>query len=371
MRHAKNITRGFVESRRGAFRHLAGAALVVAGGISLPVRAWAASSSSDAADAALAAKVPSGTKLTVADQDDAVSIPWRLSGVGNGAPYEATIANFAGGTAVLEALISGAVDIGYVGEAPLPLAVGQGVTELVAVAANANPGSAGGYFLVVQPKSGIKTVADLRGKTVAYPPGTGRHMIVASILHDNGLSLNTDVKGVQLTGAEVAPTFASGAVDAAIILGGQYFRLGKPPIIADGAGHNWGLNVWLVRKSLLKTPAKTAAVADFVRRAVSLVNWQIAHQDAWIKANYVQKQGLTFEQGKWVDEASGGGQYDPIDRTLGAVYQQISDGLFASGALKRKIDISTFIDGRFNGIVASQNEKDGVASKLLKQPKRA
>jgi sulfonate transport system substrate-binding protein len=356
--------------RWAALAQLAGAILLAVVSALPPASALAqgAAAQTDLA-AELAAAVSPGTSLVVAEQDDAASIPWQLSGVGKGAPYKVTFANFAGGTAVLEALVAGAVDIGYVGEAPLPLAIGQGVTDLVAVAVNANPGSPGGYFLVVQPNSGIKSVADLKGETVAYPPGTGRHMIVAAILHANGLSLDSDVKSVQLTGDQVAPTFASRSVAAAIVLGNQYFRLGKPPIIADGKGYNWGLNVWLVRKSLFDNPAKAAAVADFVRRAVAFLDWQVAYPDEWIRASYVKQQGLTFEQGKWVDEVSGGGMYYPVDGTLIKVYQGIAAGLFETGALKHQVDIAPFVDGRFNRIIAWQNQRDQVMSRPLEQPK--
>ena len=40
-------------------------------------------------------------------------------------------ADFSGGAAVIEALRSGAADIGSIGEAPVPIAVDSGVTDLV------------------------------------------------------------------------------------------------------------------------------------------------------------------------------------------------------------------------------------------------
>ncbi|MCD9825242.1 ABC transporter substrate-binding protein [Bradyrhizobium japonicum] len=305
----------------------------------------------------------------MAEQQSQASAVWALSGVDKSLPYAITFANFNGGPAVLEALISGAVDIGYIGEAPLPIAVGTGVKDLVAIAIYANPGSPENYYLVAQPDKGIKTVADLKGRTVAYPPGSGRHMVLAGILHANGLELGaSSVKGVPLAGTEVAPSFASRSVDAAILLGGQYFRVGKPPIIADGRGHNWGVNVILTRKALLDDPAKAAAIADFVRRAVAFYNWQGANPDAWIRASYVKLEGLTFEQGKWLEDAAGHGAYYPIDAKSIQVFQQISDGLFATGALKQKIDIAPYVDGRFNAIIAWQNNADGVIPRPLEQP---
>jgi len=317
--------------------------------------------------ATLAAAVPKGVKLVVAEQNEQASIPWRVSGLGQGAPYTAQFANFNGGPAVLEALISGAADVGYIGEAPLPIAVAAGVDDLVAIGLLANPGSPGNYYLVAQANSGIEDVAALKGKTVAYPPGTGRHMVLASLLHANGLTLGKDVQGVQLAGAEVAPTFASGAVDAAILLGNQYFRVGEPPIVGDGSGHNWGLNVLLARKQALEDPAKSAAIADFLRRAVAFHNWQIAHSDEWIKSTLVARQGLTLAQGQWLVKSSGHGTYYPIDDRSIEVFQSIADGLVETGALKRKVAIAPYIDRRFNTIVEWQNKADGVVPPRLEQ----
>lgn len=353
--------------RRSALRLLVSAGLLIGASWSTAALAQATAEVDLAAE--LTAAVPPGTSIVVAEQDDQASVPWELSGAGKGAPYKVTFANFNGGPAVLEALISGAADIGYIGEAPLPIAVGRGVDDLVAIAVNANPGSHENYYLVVQPNSGIKSVAELKGRTVAYPPGTGRHMIVAGLLHRNNLSLDKDVKGVQLKGSEVVPTFASGAVDAAIIFGGQYFRLGKPPIIGDGRGLNWGLNVILARKALFDDPAKSAAIADFIRRAVAFFNWQGADPDEWIRASYVKKQGLTFEQGKWLEDAIGHGAFYPVNARLIEVFQQISDGLVTTGALNRKIDIAPYVDDRFNRVIAWQNQKDSIVLRPLEQPK--
>jgi sulfonate transport system substrate-binding protein len=313
----------------------------------------------------LAAAVPKRTRLIVAEQAGEASVPWNVSGLGKDAPYQVTFATFNGGPAVLEALVAGSVDVGYIGEAPIPIAVGAGVKDLVAIAITANPGSPANTYLVIQPNSGIKKVEDLRGKSVAFPAGTGRHMILAGILHEHGLDLRKDVRGVQLAGSEVAPTFASRSVDAAIVLGHQYFRLGSPPVLANGAGHNWGLNPIVARKSALADPAKAAAIADFVRRATAIYNWQAAHPDEWIKASYVQQQGLTYEQGKLLLKETGLGAYYPIDKRLTDVFQQIADGLVETGALARKIDIAPYVDGRYNDIVEAQNRLDHVALRAL------
>ena len=315
--------------------------------------------------------VPAGVRLVVAEQNDQFSIPWRISGLGAGAPYNITFANFNGGPAVLEALVAGAVDVGFIGEAPLPIALAAGVKDLKVIAAIANPGSPGNIFLVAQPGSGIQKATDLAGKTVAYPPGTGRHMILSGILHAAGLDIRKDIRSVALAGSEVAPTFASRSVDAAIVLGQQLFRLGSPPIIEDGTGHNWGLNVLVTRQSVLDDPIKVQALADLTRRAVQVLNWQHRHAAQWISASYVKQQGLTFEQGKYLYEKSGLGAYYPIESRLGQIYQQIADGLYETGALQKQVTIAPFLDARFNDIVVTQNRLDGTVPKRLENDRHA
>ncbi len=311
------------------------------------------------------ASIPKGLTLTIADQSGAVAIPWNLAEAGEGAPYTVKFADFNGGAAVIEALRSGAADVAYVGEAPVPIAVDSGVTDLVGIAASANPGSSGNYYLVAQPGSSVKTVADLAGKKVAYPPGTGRQMILAAILQANGLDLRDGVQGVELAGAEVAPTFAAGAVDAAIVLGNQWFKLGEPPIIADGKGHNFGLSLLITTRSTLEDEGKVAAIGDFVRRAVGAENHKAAHIDDYVEADYVAKQGLTHAQGRRLVDEAGVDFYYPIDDALIDAFQSVADGLRSSGVISATVDAGAYVDGRFNDIVNAQNQADGIQLKSL------
>jgi len=312
--------------------------------------------------------LPDGYHLTVAEQAGGQSIAWNLAGVGDDAPIDVEFADFNGGTAVIEALLAGAVDVGDVGEAPVPIAVANGATDLVVVELEANPGSSGNYYLVVQPDSGIESVADLAGHSVAYPPGTGRHMIVAAILADNGLTLGDDVEAVELAGSEVAPTFASGAVDAAIVLGYQWFALGEPPIIDDGTGYNTGINALIVRRDSLADPVKAAAIGEYVRRAVAATNHIAADPTPWIEASYVERQGLTLEQGQQLVDEAGIGRAYPIDAASTALFQQVADGLLATGGIDTPVDVSSFLDPRYNDIVSAQNEADGVTPTPLDPP---
>ncbi|WP_234801879.1 MULTISPECIES: PhnD/SsuA/transferrin family substrate-binding protein [Mycolicibacterium] len=310
-------------------------------------------------------EVPAGTKLVIAEQNGTQSLPWNLANAGQGTPYEVDFADFSGGAAVIEALRSGAADVGSIGEAPVPIAVDSGVTDLVTVGLQANPGTSGGYYLVARPDSGVKTIEDLRGKRVAYPPGSGRHMVTAGLLKRHGLDLRTDVQPVELAGAEVVPTFAAGAVDAAIVLGNQYYQLGEPPILGDGKGINTGIQTLIVRRDVLVDPAKAAAIGDYVGRAVAANNWKDTHADQWIDQYYVKVQGITFEQGKKLYDEDGIASYYPIDERSTALFQTVADGLHETGTIKARVDVKPYVDGRYNHIVTAQNELDGVTPKSL------
>jgi sulfonate transport system substrate-binding protein len=319
----------------------------------------------DSVKVAAKTDVPPGTKLVIAEQNATQSLPWNLANAGKDAPYAVEFADFSGGSAVIEALRSGAADVGSIGEAPVPIAVDSGVTDLVTIGLQANPGTSGGYFLVAKPGSGVTKIEDLRGKRVAYPPGSGRHMITAALLKQHGLDLKHDVQPVELAGAEVVPTFAAGAVDAAIVLGNQYYQLGEPPILGDGTGINTGIQSLIVRKEILDDPVKAAAIGDYVGRAIAANNWKDSHADQWINEYYVKQQGITADQGKKLYDEDGLAAYYPIDPASTALFQSVADGLYGTGTTKTHVDLKPYVDGRYNDIVKAQNELDGVTPKPI------
>ncbi len=277
----------------------------------IPLVLSACGLSEDEADTAIdtvkiAAKteVPPGTKLVVAEQNGTQSLPWNLANAGQGTPYEVDFADFSGARRSSRHCARGGrhrIDRRGAGADR----GGQWCDRSGDHRAAGEPGTSGGYYLVARPDSGVRTIEDLRGKRVAYPPGSGRHMVTAGLLKRHGLDLRTDVQPVELAGAEVVPTFAAGAVDAAIVLGNQYYQLGEPPILGDGKGINTGIQTLIVHRDVLGNPAKVAAIGDYVGRAVAANNWKDTHADQWIDQYYVKVQGITFDQGKKLYEEDG------------------------------------------------------------------
>lgn len=84
--------------------------------LALPLLACAVSGAP--AQGSLPQQVPAGTKLVVADQNEALQTLIRASGVQAKLSSNVTYANFLGGPAILEAFRAGALDLATVGNTP-------------------------------------------------------------------------------------------------------------------------------------------------------------------------------------------------------------------------------------------------------------
>jgi sulfonate transport system substrate-binding protein len=117
---------------------------------------------------------------------------------------------FTAGPPLVEALNVGAINIGWVGDAP-PIFGQSGGAAIVYVAAL--PGNVDGEAIIAKDGSGINSVADLKGKKVAVGKGTSAHNLLIAALEKNGLALG-DIEVVYLPPADAAAAFASDKVDA-------------------------------------------------------------------------------------------------------------------------------------------------------------
>ena len=120
---------------------------------------------------------------------------------------------FNAGPVQLEALNVGAIDFGDVGEAPPIFAQAAGAPLVYAGATVPRPR----LEAVIVPKdSPIKTVADLKGKRVAYNKGSNVQYFLVKLLEKHGLKYG-DVQSIFLPPPDARAAFEKGAIDAWII----------------------------------------------------------------------------------------------------------------------------------------------------------
>lgn len=124
---------------------------------------------------------------------------------------------FNAGPAEVEALFAGDIDIGYIGPVPAISANVKSKGDVVILSSSTQ----GGAVLIVGKDSGIKSAADLSGKTVAIPQiGNTQHLCLLDLLNENGLKPITeggDVNVTAVANADVANMMERGDIDAALV----------------------------------------------------------------------------------------------------------------------------------------------------------
>ncbi|MCM8595516.1 sulfonate ABC transporter substrate-binding protein [Accumulibacter sp.] len=142
---------------------------------------------------------------------------------------------FPAGPQLLEGLNVGAIDFGYVGEAPPIFAQAAGANFVYVGHEDPAPRA---EALIVPKDSPIKSVADLKGKKIALNKGSNVHYLLVKLLEKHGLKY-ADVQTVFIPPADARAAFERGSVDAWVIwdpfTAAAQQQIGAR-IIADGTG---------------------------------------------------------------------------------------------------------------------------------------
>lgn len=118
------------------------------------------------------------------------------------------------GPAINEALASGNLDVGALGDVPAIIGKAAGIdTELISSAGLLN-----GASLLIPKNSTITSVKDLKGKKIATQKGAYMHKVLIDILEANGLKID-DIQFVNMNAQNSADALMSGNVDCAVVGG--------------------------------------------------------------------------------------------------------------------------------------------------------
>lgn len=308
-----------------------------------------------AAGAPLPESVPKGTKLVVGDKEHQKAI--EFSGEAEKFTFEVEWANISGGPQTLEAFRADALDIGAVADIPPIHSHWTNIpTKIVASRFRQDPLNHAIYRLGVAPGVAVATLADIRGKKVAYSPGQAQGALVLRVLHKAGLT-KEDVELVELpsTGDVYATALASHQVEVAPIGGVQvkryetkYGREGATTIahgLRDDPGHLY------VPVTVLADPAKAAAIREYVQAWARAWRWREANPDEWIERYYVKDQGLSAEDGRWLVENAGVADI-PASWTEAIARHQETIDLLAKETGNKKLRAEDLYDRRYESVAA-------------------
>jgi sulfonate transport system substrate-binding protein len=120
---------------------------------------------------------------------------------------------FPSGPPMLEALNAGSIDFARTGDTPPVVAQAVGV-PLVYVGSSAPKDQSSA--VLVKRSSSIKTIADLKGKKVAFAKGSSANYLIVKVLESAKLSFS-DIQPVYLAPADARAAFEQGSIDAWVI----------------------------------------------------------------------------------------------------------------------------------------------------------
>ena len=140
--------------------------------------------------------------------------------------------------------------------------------------------------LVVGKDSDIKTTKDLKGKTIAYVPGTMHHILLLEVLNKAGLDPAKDVTLKKIDFFDMGQALASKSIDA--------FLSGEPfPSIAEIDGYGRVLeypyfddSVGYINAAMLTTEDEIKKEPEKIQRLVDMhiqaSKYYMEHKDEWI-----------------------------------------------------------------------------------------
>lgn len=186
-----------------------------------------------------------------------------------GAEYEWT--EFQSGPLVNEAVAAGEADLGFM--ADLPAIIAKSTGQDIEVVSNVAYGEKG-LAVLVKEDSDIASVADLKGKKIAYATGSYAQHLLALLLDQEGLTLD-DVESINLGAADQPAALANGEVDALVIWEQYISKLtseGTAKVLADGTGIKKGNMVtYFVTDYAEEHPAVVKAWIKALNRADELI----------------------------------------------------------------------------------------------------
>ncbi|WP_424974241.1 sulfonate ABC transporter substrate-binding protein [Methylobacterium brachiatum] len=249
--------------------------------------------------------------------------------------YTVAWSEFPSGPPLMEALNAGAVDFGSAGEAP-PIFAQAASAELRYVATE--PPAPRGEAILVPKDSPVRSVADLRGRTLALNKGSNVHFLVVRALEQAGLPYDA-VKFAFLAPADANAAFVRGSVDAWAIWDPYLAaaeRATGARVLADAQGLAPNRQFYLSRRGF--TDANSEIVAIVLKAIGEVDTWAAGHAET-VAAELAPSVGIPAPVLRVaLDRLSYG--VTPLDAAAVADQQRVADAFHSLGLLPKPIRVA-------------------------------
>lgn len=227
---------------------------------------------------------------------------------------------FPAGPQLLEGLNVGAIDFGYVGEAPPVFAQAAGANFVYVAYEIPTPHAEG---ILVHQDAPIKTLTDLKGKKIAFNKGSDVHWFLVAALQKSGVKYS-EIQPVFLAPADARAAFERGAIDAWAIWDPfleAAKRQSNARLLADADG--------IVSHHQFFLSARTFAQQNV--DVLTITMDEVGKEGAWVREHYSEAAAqLAPIQGLDAGVIEAGLRhyahiYKPVDANVLAQQQRIAD----------------------------------------------
>jgi len=263
-------------------------------------------------------------------------------------PFKVNWSDFTSGPPMLQAMASGSVDVGGVGDAPPVFAASGGEAIEIVGARRTN----GDQDAVVVPKgSPITSIQQLKGKKVAYASGSSANYNLLTVLGKASLTTK-DITLVNLQPADALAAFTSGSVEAWDVWPPyvqQVVTQKGARIIATGSAYGNPYSFEVASKAAVADPKKAAAIKAYLTILNKAYVWAATHPDQW-GAAWAEASGLPVSVMVQAAKLSATQPVAITDDTITSE-QGVVDKFFAAGLIPNKVDMKDYITDVFNDSV--------------------
>ncbi len=241
-----------------------------------------------------------------------------------------------------EGLQAGALDLGFLGDSGFIFLAAKGAPVKLIGISRQNPDT---IALLVPKDSPVKTIADLKGKKVAYWPGAWSQQLTLRALEKAGLPSDY-VEFVKLMPIDAAAALPRGSIDAFPVwepyISQQIVFSGARPILT---ARDLMPGLSSIAANANSIDPKREQIADFLGRLQKARAWVEAHKEQYADI-WAKKANLDQSVSRhWIGQAAM--SVGPVDKQAAADYQGTADFLLQTGALPKAFDTSSVIDTSF------------------------
>ncbi len=241
---------------------------------------------------------------------------------------------FTSGPPLLEALNARAIDFGATGDTPPIFAQAAGADLLYV---GGQPIAGANEALLVRADSPIRTLADLRGKRVAFTKGSSAHNMVVQALARAGLK-PADIQPVNLQPPDAGAAFRSGALDAWAVWDPFFAMAELEPttrVLTTAEGVAPSNSFFLASRSFTeREPGTVLALLDAINGAAG---WASANPEA-LAATLASVTGVPLAAQR-IAAPRGVYAVQPMDEAIIARQQAIADTFAALRLIPARVDV--------------------------------